>query len=863
MAQRIKLKNSQEIGKVPKLSDLELGEVAINTADGRVFIKKDNGVSSIIDLTAVQPDVQDTIDALDTDITERLALKADLENGFIKTSQLPSYVDDVLEFENYISFPVSGETGKIYVDKSTNKTYRWAGSAYIYITSGAVDTVDGQTGVVDLSNIYEAKNTNIQEHIADSAVHLTSVQKTSLTTGLDSTLHFHSSDRNRANHTGTQSSLTITNFQEEVQDVIGNNLVNTSSITLTYDDVLNKIKADANFGVISGTVAEGDHGHSINDLSDVIITTPTNGNILKYNGTEFVNSEFINDNIVSPVLVYSSEKTQSLHNIQAQAIANLGSAQGSISSESSPVFANMPIISTILPFAVTSASTNSAFFTFDAVANTITFLKDASYNFISTLHLKSLTNSPVTISFYLKNNLNGSTLVTQSDVFDLPNNTTNIASLNTLLTLGKNGIPSAPLTIRIEAISSSANYEFTSFSSILTSSASYDVTSEASGIIFSPAGNISSMNVQDALQELDTEKQAILVSGTNIKTVNSNSIIGPGNISVGTVTSVSALTIGTSGTNITSSVANGTTTPVITLNIPTASASNRGALSSTDWSAFNGKQASDTKLTSISGLSNSVTGLIKITNGVASFDSATYTSNTGTVTSVSLTVPTGLSVTDSPITSSGTLAVSFTAGYSIPTTASQTNWDTAYTDRNNWNGGTTGLDAATGRTSLGATTVGSNMFTLTNPSAITFPRFNADNTVSALTAAAFRTAIGAGTSSTVGTVTSVTAGNGMTQSGTSTVNPTLNIVSHAGTAGSIGTVNVGTDVIGVNLGTSSTTAAAGDHSHTLDNLSDVVITAPVTNQLLSFDGANWVNTTNAVDANTILGDALALSIALG
>ena len=59
----------------------------------------------------------------------------------------------------------------------------------------------------------------------------------------------------------------------------------------------------------------------------------------------------------------------------------------------------------------------------------------------------------------------------------------------------------------------------------------------------------------------------------------------------GTVTSVAALTLGTTGTDLSSTVANGTTTPVITLQVPTASASNRGALSSTDWSTFNGKQA--------------------------------------------------------------------------------------------------------------------------------------------------------------------------------------------------------------------------------------------------------------------------------
>lgn len=55
--------------------------------------------------------------------------------------------------------------------------------------------------------------------------------------------------------------------------------------------------------------------------------------------------------------------------------------------------------------------------------------------------------------------------------------------------------------------------------------------------------------------------------------------------------------------------------------------------------------------------------------------------------------------------------------------------------------------AATSRTNLGGTTIGQNVFTLANPSAITFPRYNADNTVSALDAATFRTAIGAGTES--------------------------------------------------------------------------------------------------------------------
>ena len=71
-------------------------------------------------------------------------------SGKVPSSQLPSYVDDVVEATNLASFPATGETGKIYVALDTNKAYRWSGSAYIYITSGAVDSVAGKTGVVTL-----------------------------------------------------------------------------------------------------------------------------------------------------------------------------------------------------------------------------------------------------------------------------------------------------------------------------------------------------------------------------------------------------------------------------------------------------------------------------------------------------------------------------------------------------------------------------------------------------------------------------------------------------------------------------------------------------------------------------------------
>jgi hypothetical protein len=56
--------------------------------------------------------------------------KADLVGGLVPANQLPGFVDDVLEYANLAAFPVSGESGKIYVALDSNLTYRWTGSTY-------------------------------------------------------------------------------------------------------------------------------------------------------------------------------------------------------------------------------------------------------------------------------------------------------------------------------------------------------------------------------------------------------------------------------------------------------------------------------------------------------------------------------------------------------------------------------------------------------------------------------------------------------------------------------------------------------------------------------------------------------------
>ena len=72
----------------------------------------------------------------------------------------------------------------------------------------------------------------------------------------------------------------------------------------------------------------------------------------------------------------------------------------------------------------------------------------------------------------------------------------------------------------------------------------------------------------------------------------------------------------------------------------------------------------------------------------------------GAVQAVALTPPSGWSTSSANTAGSVTLTLGLPAGFSLPSNASQTNWDTAYSMRGQWSGGATGLNAATGRTSL-------------------------------------------------------------------------------------------------------------------------------------------------------------------
>lgn len=156
----------------------------------------------------------------------------------------------------------------------------------------------------------------------------------------------------------------------------------------------------------------------------------------------------------------------------------------------------------------------------------------------------------------------------------------------------QSGIPGFGTVTAVSAGNLSPLFNTTVTSPTSTPNISFSLISQAQRLFFSSPNSGSGVPSFRAIQVSDLPSlSSTYVPVTRNITINGTTfdLSADRTWSVGTVTSVAALTLGTTGTDLNSSVANSTTTPVITLNVPTASATNRGALSSTDWTTFNNK----------------------------------------------------------------------------------------------------------------------------------------------------------------------------------------------------------------------------------------------------------------------------------
>lgn len=104
------------------------------------------------------------------------------ENGLVLASQLPSYVDDVEEHDSLSDFPVTGESGKIYVATDTSLTYRWTGSGYVEISPSIAlgetssTAYRGDRGAVAYAHVSDTSNPH---HVTKAQLGLDKVNNTS------------------------------------------------------------------------------------------------------------------------------------------------------------------------------------------------------------------------------------------------------------------------------------------------------------------------------------------------------------------------------------------------------------------------------------------------------------------------------------------------------------------------------------------------------------------------------------------------------------------------------------------------------------------------------------------------------------
>ena len=177
--------------------------------------------------------------------------------GKVDQSNLPSYVDDVLEYANFASFPVTGETGKIYLDTSgVNQAYRWTGSQYFLIT--------------DLSNYYnksqvDTKDTTLQTNITNEAT-TRATNDTNIQTQVTNNLNTF----NSAFTVGTDTTLNKSIAGNNKNILALNDIASTNALIATYKSLAGNNMFDYFGGQIRLLTNVNGNGMNIGPLNDII-----------------------------------------------------------------------------------------------------------------------------------------------------------------------------------------------------------------------------------------------------------------------------------------------------------------------------------------------------------------------------------------------------------------------------------------------------------------------------------------------------------------------------------------------------------------------------------------------------------------
>ena len=532
--------------------------------------------------------------------------------GLVPSTQLPSYVDDVLEFADLAAFPASGTTGKIYVALDTNKIYRWSGATYIEVSPSVGTIWGGITGTLsnqtDLQNALNAKQDDLNGtgFVKASGTTITYDNSTYYPYPTGDTTQYVSGD-------GSLIAFPIAGQSGTIVRLVRNN----TGATLTKGTVIYISGATGNNPIVSKAIATGDATSAqtfglcqaniannatgyvvvMGDLIGLDTSAFTEGQQVYLSGTvagtytatkQYAPNHLVYIGVITrahPTLGQIEVKIQNgyemdeLHNVSAQSPAN-----------NDGIFYN----------------TTTSLWEKKSIATALGFTPYNATNPNNYISLTALSSSATGLTY---------------------TNTTGVFSLT------------AGYEIPTSASATNWDSAYTNRITSLTTTGSSGSATLVSNVLNIPTYTLSGLGGQVALNGTGFVK----ISGTTISYDNSTYYLASNpsgyTTNVGTVTSVAAITLGTTGTDLSSSVATGTTTPVITLNVPTASATNRGVLSSADWTTFNNKQGTITLTTTGTSGAATLTGstlnipqyastpLSGTTNYVAKFTSSTGIGN--------------------------------------------------------------------------------------------------------------------------------------------------------------------------------------------------------------------------------------------
>ena len=226
--------NNIETVTIPEIKAYTVNSKAIST--NPVLTKEDVGLGNVTNDAQVKRSEMGVANGVAT-------LGAD---GKILSAQLPSFVDDVLEFENKTAFPKSGEAGKIYVALDTNLTYRWGGSEYVEISESlALGETSSTAFSGDRGKALEEK---ANAHIAnkENPHSVTKVQ-----VGLDQVDN--TSDVNKPVSTAQQAAIDAS--KKELGGKISAEETRAAEVEKSINDKINIINGE---DTVAGSIKKGD-----------------------------------------------------------------------------------------------------------------------------------------------------------------------------------------------------------------------------------------------------------------------------------------------------------------------------------------------------------------------------------------------------------------------------------------------------------------------------------------------------------------------------------------------------------------------------------------------------------------------------